>query len=331
MTQLIAELCQNHNGSRELLTEMVEKAAESGADYAKIQSIFADDLTPRGRFETGETENNGVVKTIERPYKPEYDRLAELELSEDDHRYFIELCEEHGITPITTVFTRKQIPWVASLPWPERTVKVASYDCASRPMLRELAEEFDHLIISTGATYDEEIEETAAMLSELNTEFTFLHCVTNYPNELHMCHLSRMDWLRQFTDSVGWSDHTLVERDQVLAAKASILQGADFIERHFTILDTDETKDGPVSIRPSHVAELREFRELSADKQREQIEQELAERGVGMETVIGHQHRELTHQEVLNRDYYRGRFASYDPGTESWVYNWEDDEITRQS
>ena len=39
MTKIIAELCQNHNGDIKILQEMVHAAAESGADYAKIQSI----------------------------------------------------------------------------------------------------------------------------------------------------------------------------------------------------------------------------------------------------------------------------------------------------
>lgn len=330
MTELIAELCQNHNGSRETLEEMVKCAAGSGADYAKIQTIFADDLTPRGRFETGETENNEVTKTIKRPYKPEHERLKKLELTEEDHRFFIEICEKHGITPLTTVFSRKRIPMVASLPWPERVVKIASFDCASKPMLRELAEEFDHLLISTGGTYDEEIEETAEMLSEVGAKYTFLHCVTSYPTELQMSHLSRMEWLQQFTSTVGWSDHTLVERDGILAAKAAIALGADVIERHFTVLDPEESKDGPVSITPKLLSELREFADQAQEDQLEAIKTDLAERDVDLECLEGNQHRDLTHQEVLNRDYYRGRFASYDPETESWVYNWERGEVTHE-
>lgn len=325
MTKLIAELCQNHNGSQEVLIGMVEAAADAGADYAKVQSIFADDLTPRGRFETGEEEQNGVVKTIHRPFRPEYNRLAELELTEADHRVFIETCADHGITPITTVFARKRIPMIASLPWPERTVKVASYDCASVPMLRELAESFDHLIVSTGATYDEEIETVAQVLSDLDVEYTFLHCVTNYPNELSTCNLSRMDWLRQFTDEVGWSDHTLVERDGVIAAKAAIALGAEWVERHFTVLDAAETKDGPVSITPPLLRELDEFAALSDAEKWRLVEAELETKGLEMRALVGNREREMTHEEVLNRDYYRGRFASYDPVRKLWVYNWEDE------
>jgi N,N'-diacetyllegionaminate synthase len=319
MTEIIAELCQNHNGSTETMAEMVEAAADAGADYAKIQTIFADDVTPRGRFEHGKTEENGVRKTIKRPYKPEYERLADLELSIKDHKRFIELCERHGVTPLTTVFSRKRIPEIASLLWPEKAIKIASYDCASVPMLRELAEHFDKFFVSTGATYNEEVEETAAVLEELGVDYTFLHCVTSYPNTLEMCNLSRMEWLGSYSSDVGWSDHTDVDRDGILATKAAIAMGADVVERHFTVLDRDATKDGPVSITPSDLADLRAFAD-APDAEQEAFLDDLDER----EILRGQPDRKLTHEEVLNRDYYRGRFASFDPESGEWIYNWED-------
>ena len=52
--------------------------------------------------------------------------------------------------------------------------------------------------------------------------FTFLHCVTVYPTPLEMINLKRMEWLKQFTNSVGFSDHTLVKRDGVIAALVAI-------------------------------------------------------------------------------------------------------------
>ena len=51
MRTIIAELCQNHNGDLSLMKEMVSAAAEAGATYAKVQSMLADDLSFRERFE----------------------------------------------------------------------------------------------------------------------------------------------------------------------------------------------------------------------------------------------------------------------------------------
>jgi sialic acid synthase SpsE len=319
MTKLIVELCQNHNGDRELFARMIKAAADSGADYVKMQSIFSSDVTKRDRFEEGVTFADGTVQAIKRPYGAEKARLSKLDLSLDDHLFFIEKCKEFGVVPLTTIFSRHTIPLVASLPWPQRVVKVASYDCASLPMLRELADHFDWLIVSTGATYDEEIRQAAKLFTSLGKKFSFLHCVTSYPNSLEIANLSRMDWLREFTDEVGWSDHTHVERDGIKAAKVAIMLGANFIERHFTVLEKGETKDGPVSVTPALLKELSDFRNLSKEQQRVVVEKEIPE----WQGLVGTPQRKMTPTELLNRDYYRGRFAS--PGLDGeWVYNWED-------
>ena len=60
-TEFIAEFCQNHNGNFEILKQMLDAALHAGATYAKIQSIFAEDLSFRERFEKGIIDKNGNV------------------------------------------------------------------------------------------------------------------------------------------------------------------------------------------------------------------------------------------------------------------------------
>ena len=265
MTKLIAELCQNHNGRRDIFARQIEEAAKAGADIIKMQSIWSQDLTRRDRFEEGASRPDGTITAIRRPYQAEYERLSKLDLKIEDHLFFIEKCIQHGVMPMTTIFARHRITEIGILPWPGKMIKVASYDCASHPFLRELAVYFDHFIISTGASYDHEIQKTAQLMRELKKEFAFLHCVTSYPNTLEMANLSRMEWLKQFA-SAGWSDHTKIEQDGIKAAKVAILLGADYIERHFTILSAADTKDGPVSITPPLLRTLSDFRLKSREE-----------------------------------------------------------------
>ncbi len=323
MTKIIAEICQNHNGSKETLREMVKAAAESGADMIKMQSIWSADIQKRERFEEGGIDTSGKQTTIKRPYKAEVERLSKLDLSLEDHQAFIDTCNEYNVIPLTAIFARHRIESVASLAWPHKWVKVPSYDCASIPLLRELAQHFDNFIISTGATYDEEIKATADLMKKLGKNFSFLHCVTSYPNTLPMCNLSRMEWLRQFTPSVGWSDHTKIEDNDIIAAKAAIYLGADYIERHFTILPSTETKDGPVSMTPELLKEIVAFRALSKEEQKAHLYAKRPD----WEIMVGTTTREMTDIELLNRDYYRGRFASPD-GSGGWINNWEDKPVT---
>jgi len=167
MAKIIVEICQNHNGDRALVKELIHAAKENGADMVKGQIIFSEDLTHRPRFDKGHLETNGVRKAVHRPYDAEYARLQTLDLANDDYQFFVEEALRVGITPMLTVFSRKRVPLAASLPWGrERFVKVASYDCGSAPLIRELAESFDHLIISTGATFNDEIEISNTIIAE---------------------------------------------------------------------------------------------------------------------------------------------------------------------
>jgi N,N'-diacetyllegionaminate synthase len=310
---IIAELCQNHKGDIKIMKDMVWAAAEAGATYAKVQSMLADDLTCRERFEEGAWEGTQQI-AIKRPYRSEYKRIKPMDLSDEAHAEFSEECRRAGIKPLTTVFSRSRIPFIADLGWD--AVKVASYDCASYPMLRELQQRFGHLFVSTGATLDAEVIGAARVLE--GYPFSFLHAVTIYPTPLNELHLARMEYLRQFTPSVGWSDHTLVVRDGIKAAIVALSLGAMVIERHFTILNPEATKDGPVSIRPAELKQLVEFSKMDIDELSDYVKREIP----GHEAMIGLRQRPLSDIEKLNRDYYRGRFASR--MGKDIVYNWEE-------
>ena len=316
MAKIIAELCQNHNGKWEILKNMIWKAKEAGADYAKVQSMLASEIPFRQRFEEGVTEN-GVVKTIKRPYQPEFDRLQPMDLTDRDFERVIDECKAADIEPMTTVFTRARIPFLSGLGM--KAVKVASYDCGSYPMIRELKERFKHVYVSTGATFDEEIKKTAEILKDHSA--SFLHCVTIYPTPLDVMNLKRMEWLKQFCPNIGYSDHSLTARDGINASVIALALGASCIERHYTVLPSDQSRDGPVSINPEQLKQLVEF----ASMKKEEIMEWVQKNVPNWEVALGTAERTLTPEELRNRDYYRGRFASKVNG--EWIDNWEEKKV----
>ena len=319
--KFIAELCQNHNGSFDTVRRMVDAAAEGGATHVKIQHIYVRNLVFRPSFEKG-LEENGVKHAIQRPWKAEYNRLRDLELTEDECSRFVDYTKSVGLIPMTTCFTRGDIGRIAQQGF--ETVKVASYDCASFPMLRELAQKFDYLYVSTGATFDDELVHAANILRKHAKGYSLLHCVTQYPTPLKAMNLKRIEWLRHYSAEVGFSDHSLVSRDGLAAAKAAIACGATVVERHFTITDSSLTKDGPVSIGKDDIRALVEFSALSREDQKGKLYEEHPE----WVDMLGQATRSLSDEEILNRDYYRGRFAT--PRREGahrqseMVQNWEE-------
>ena len=112
---IIAEACQNHNGNRQILEQMINSAAECGADYIKIQAIRSKELTEREKFEQGEMDKHGIPLTIKRPYKTEKERLSKLDLSLEDERWFVERCKLAGIKSmmqiLETVFLNQVFEW----------------------------------------------------------------------------------------------------------------------------------------------------------------------------------------------------------------------------
>ena len=253
MVKIIAELCQNHNGDRIILDEMISAAAEAKADYVKIQSMRSKDLVYRERFEKGIIEGNRT-KVIKRPFLIEFNRLKKLDLSEDDHYFFIEKCKKYKIKPMTSIFSINRKNFLKKLKEID-TLKVPSFDCSSHNLIKKLSKIQKSLIISTGGTFDREIIKTANILKKAKKKFSFLHCISIYPTPLNEANLLRIKFLKQFTDSVGISDHSNPDKNNHKLSIAAVKIGATIIERHFTILKK-ETRDGIVSVNQKQLQEL---------------------------------------------------------------------------
>ncbi len=314
---LIAECCQNHSGDRETIKRMIHEAVDNGADYVKIQGLYSHEIAYRERFEEGRKAKDGTVEVIKRPYQAEVDRLAGLDLTPDDEAWFVDECLRAGIASMITAFTRTGAQRICDMGF--EAVKVASYDCRSYPLLHELKRWWSTLFISTGATYDAEIERAAKELEGVN--YSLLHCVTIYPTPMEEMHLRRMSYLRRFTPHVGFSDHSKPEETGLCASKIAIALGASCLERHFRIEGPSATRDGPVSVTPAMLAELREF----SDRPRRERMEIIAKEYPDWELALGKARRPLSHAERLNRDYYCGRVASKVDG--QTIFNWEDVEF----
>ena len=317
----IAELCQNHLGKIENVEKMVEECAFYGAKTIKLQYILAKNLSHRPEFDFG-LKNKKKIIIIKRPFKDEFRRLKKLELNDREIKKFIKICERNKVEPSITCFTRENIQKLKDLGF--KTIKVASYDCGSFQLIRELSDKFNNLIISTGATYDSEIKKTYDILKKRKKSFSFLHCVTIYPTPFKHLNLDRIRFLKKYTNNVGYSDHSSSEGNlRNIASMTAIFFGAKIIERHIRILDIDKSKDGPVSIQPKDIGEVIKFSKLSKTDQKKYLK----DKGLNLNLLKGRQIRPLSNIELLNRDYYRGRFTSFSKINKREIFNWDETSI----
>lgn len=314
--KLIAELCQNHNGSISLLKEMVAAAKEAGIKHLKIQDIKSKELTNRKKFDKGLIHKKKIL-VIKRPYKEELKRLKKLDLPNDFSNIFIEECIKAKVNPIVTPFTYSSIDRIKNKKF--KYIKIASYDCSALPFVIEASNLGNKLIVSTGATRLREIKKTVSMLKKQKKLEALLHCVSIYPTPLEKCNINKIRLLKMLFGkiNVGWSDHSKFEDCGHAPALASILVGGSYVERHFTILSKTKTKDGPVSINPTEANELIK----TMNKKKSYIKEYLDENYKNWKMCLGNGSSKLTHNELLNRDYYRGRFASIFGN--KYKFNWQ--------
>ena len=218
---------------------------------------------------------------------------------------------------MTTIFTRDVIEKTFKQGF--KAIKLASFDCNSFPLAKEIiANDPDLLIVSTGCSYKKEIEEMAHIIRGIKNH-AMLHCVSIYPTPIKEAHIARLNYLSQLVNSVGLSDHSNYNKDGNTILKWAVCEGIDFLERHFTILGKEKTKDGAVSLSPNELSEAVAICNWTTEQKdtfkKQNKRQELE--------IKGNSNRELSHVELLNRDYYQGRFASLSNQGET-IFNWDD-------
>lgn len=310
--KLVAEFCQNHNGKKENLKKMIYSASRSGFTHGKIQGLYSYELTERPEFELEDA-------AIYRPYENEYNRLKNLDLTEEVESWFVNECLGSGIIPMITVFSHHGVDRAQRAGF--QSIKIASYDCGSFPLIRRAAVFANEIVVSTGATDWETIEQTADLLRSFadgGIEIALLHARTIYPTPSAETGLARIMALRELGVPVGFSDHSRPDQDKLLATKFALTLGAVIIERHFTILDKSQSKDGPVSVNELEAAEISEFAAMSIDKKISDLGSDV-ERFSEFFKLNSLQPTEV---EKLNASYYRGRVASKIEGRR--VFGWEE-------
>lgn len=243
---IIAEAGVNHNGSIDIAKELVRTAKQVGADCIKFQTYITENLVTsdakKAEYQIKNTQN----------MDSQYLMLKKLELSFEQFIDLKNYCEEVGIDFLSTPFDFDSIEFLESLGM--KFWKIPSGEITNLPYLERLAETKIPVILSTGMSDLEEIEEAVEVLKENGCpKISILHCTTEYPTPINECNLKAIQTLKnEFGVKVGYSDHT----DSILIPAVAVAEGAEIIEKHFTL---DKTMDGPdhkASLEPEQLREM---------------------------------------------------------------------------
>lgn len=244
-TYIIAEAGVNHNGNMAVAKQLIDVAADAGANAVKFQTFSADDL---------------ILKSVEKaPYQTkttsgdesQYDMLKSLEVKVDQNIELLTYCKQKNITFLTTPFDEKSLNELDDLDLP--AYKISSTDLTNLSFLKKVAKKNKPIFLSTGMSYLTEIELALSEIYPINKDVILLQCTANYPIKDDEANLAIINTFKdKFNIIVGYSDHSV----GVGAAPYSITMGAKVVEKHFTLNKDHEGPDHNASLSPDELNSL---------------------------------------------------------------------------
>ena len=235
---IIAEIGNNHEGDFSLAQEMIDAAAESGADAVKFQTITPNRLvSPRD--------------------KDRINQLQKFSFNRDQFAALKAKADQNNVMFLSTPFDLEAVDWLTSL---VPAFKVASGDNDFWPLLDKIALTGKPIILSLGLGRIQDAPKIASFLERIWKDskisfpsLAFLHCMVSYPTPKDQANLRNIMNIKFENVTPGYSDHTL----GIKAAELAVACGARIIEKHFTLnKNQSDFRDHQLSADPFELKAL---------------------------------------------------------------------------
>ena len=313
-TLIIAEAGVNHNGDLSLAKQLIDAAADAGADLVKFQTFNASRqvtrIAKKADYQVQTTDGN----------ESQHDMLQRLELTEAMHHELIAHCATRNIGFFSTGFDIESIDLLLGLG--QDHFKIPSGEITNLPYLRHIGKLGKNTILSTGMATLGDIEAAIDVLEQAGTprtKITVLHCTTEYPTPMAEVNLRAMQSIQAaFGVSVGYSDHT----QGIEVATAAVAMGATVIEKHFTLDRNLPGPDHQASLEPTElkamVTAIRNIEVAFGDGIKRLTSSEARNKPVGRKSLVAS--RSINAGEVFSAE----NITTKRPGTGISPMRWDD-------
>ena len=240
-TYVIAEAGANHNRDLGIARELIDVAAEAGADAVKFQTYSGATMysrkTPRFKYLAPITD------------KLPTDLLEDVSLPREWQPQLAEHARSRGLEFMSTPFDFQAVEELAALGVP--ALKIASFELVDLPLIRVAAATGRPLLLSTGMATFGDIEEAIAAAVEGGAPAVgLMQCTSVYPAPDETINLRAIETMqRAFGIPVGFSDHSLGTAIPI----ASAAVGAAFVEKHYTLSREMTGPDHPFALEPNEL------------------------------------------------------------------------------
>jgi len=243
-TYIIGEIGINHQGDLSIAKRLIDIAAAAGCDAVKFQKRNPDICVPEEQKNKPRTWQGKEMTYLEYKYKVEFGKK---EYDEIDA-----YCKKQNIAWSASPWDLDSLEFLKQYDIP--FIKIPSAMLTNDDLLTASIETGKKIIFSVGMSTDEEIKQAVDTLRIAKEVFNnkndigLLHCNSTYPAPIDQLNLSAIETLKnKYPDfTIGYSGHEMTLGTTV----ASVLLGAEIIERHITLDRNMEGSDHSASVTP---------------------------------------------------------------------------------
>lgn len=234
-TYIIGEIGQNHNGSvdiAKLIVELISRPVREETFGIDLKPMNAVKMTKRDLNEELTTSQMNRIYNTPNSFGRTYgEHRAFLELDDQAHFEVYKYAKEKGLDFIETLCAKGCLS-LLKLFTPD-FLKVASRDLTNLPLLEAMAETKIPIILSTGMSGVQELDNALETITRYHNDISILHCVSQYPTHPDNLNLKTITFLKKNYSQykIGFSDHTI----GISAPVVAVGMGAEIIEKHITI------------------------------------------------------------------------------------------------
>lgn len=262
---ITAEIGINHNGSMDIVKQLIDQSKSAGVDAVKFQKrtidiVYSEEILNQYR--------ESPWGTTQREQK------EGLELTLEDYKEIDSYCKKIGIDWYASAWDIPSQDFLTQFNL--KVNKIASAMATNIEFVEKVANEKKPTFISTGmCTYDE-ISRIVEIFKMNNCQFILMHTNSEYPSKEENLNLNVIKTLRtKFECNVGYSGHEPSVSPSIVAAAI----GAVSIERHVTLNRSMYGSDQAASLEihglQTLVGSIRKIKNILGDGEKKITPEEL--------------------------------------------------------
>lgn len=264
---IIGEVAQTHDGSLGQAHAFIDAIANAGADAVKFQThIAAAESTPDEPWRVKFSPQD----------ETRYEYWQRMEFSKEQWANLKKHADERGLLFLSSPFSMQAVELLDEIGM--SVWKIASGEVNNFQLLSRIIETGKPVILSSGMSDWNELDEAVAHVSKADNPLAVLQCTSQYPCPPEKVGLNMLEVLQKRYDcATGLSDHS----GKIFAGLAAATLGAEVLEIHVTLSREMFGPDVPSSITSKELRQLvegvRSIEKMTANPvEKEEVAAELA-------------------------------------------------------